>query len=251
MSDKPNNAKEILQEAVRQLYERSSRQRETGNSYLQGGDGQFLGNINQNKYDRDSILNRYGPYGSNYSPTSIHNQYSKYGSPYSQLSINSAYASNPPILFLNGERRGVVSKNRYLTNRIATDIFMHLLEHDIQDLLRGRIPDRISPTTARAYLEAADGTFLGSLERNRFVQDSIFNHFSPYGSRFSPTSIFNRFGNYGSQFSPLSPYNIFTTTPPTIVIDGQPSAYLTKNSFVAGEKVDPDRLEQWLTAHGL
>jgi len=178
--------------------------------------------------------------------------YSQYGSAYSALSINSPYATNPPILFLNGVRRGPVTKNLYQPNRIETEVFLYLLKHDLPALLAGRISDRIpAPTTARAYLRAADGAFLGSLERNRFAQDSILNRFGPYGSQFSPTSIFNQFGTYGGQFSTLSPFNGFTTTPPVIVVDGRDVAYLTQNSFLAGEKVDPEELDSWLMQRGL
>ena len=247
MPDQPDQTKQVLEETLRQLFTRAVSQKGTGNNYLQAGDGQFLGKITDNQYDRDSILNPYGPYGSIYSPTSIHNQYSKYGSPYSTLSLNSFYAANHPILFLGGNRRGVVTKNRFQQNRIDTEVFLHLLNHDLGALLHGQIPDHIPPTTtARAYLQAADGTFLGSLTRNPYAEDSIFNKFGPYGNQFSPTSIFNQFSNYGGQFSALSPYNSFTSTPPVIILNDRQVAYLTKNMYLAGEKVDSDQLTEWV-----
>lgn len=46
-------------------------------------DGQFLGNLNANRFDPNSISNPYGQYGSRYSPNSINNPYSAYGNPYS------------------------------------------------------------------------------------------------------------------------------------------------------------------------
>jgi hypothetical protein len=249
--DQPDKTKQVLQEALQQLYGRAAAIPGHRRNYLQGGDGQFLGTITDNAFDRESIVNQYGPYGSKYSPTSIHNQYSKYGSPYSTLSINSPYATNPPILYLNGERRGPVSKNPYLQNRIPAEVFLDALEHDLPTLVAGQMPNRVpEPTGARAYLRAGDGTFLGSLDRNDFAYDSIFNHFGPYGSEFSPTSIFNEFGIYGGEFSTLSPFNSFTTTPPVIVIDRRDVAYLTKNTFLPGAKVDPDNLDQWLKKHG-
>ena len=49
-------------------------------------DGTFLGTLNENTYDSNSIYNEYGTYGSKYSAKSILNQYGNYGSDYSALS---------------------------------------------------------------------------------------------------------------------------------------------------------------------
>lgn len=59
---------------------------------LYAPDGQFLGNVNSNRYDPNSIANPYGQYGSPYSPNSINNPYGQYGSPYSPNSVNNPYA---------------------------------------------------------------------------------------------------------------------------------------------------------------
>ncbi len=56
---------------------------------------------------------------------------------------------------------------------------------------------------------ADDGTYLGTLSRNRFHPESTGNRFGEYGSRFEEDSINNRFGRYGSRFSPYSPNNRF------------------------------------------
>ena len=58
---------------------------------LYARDGTYLGEMNANPYDANSISNPYGKYGSPYSPTSIKNPYSKYGSPYSTESVNNPY----------------------------------------------------------------------------------------------------------------------------------------------------------------
>lgn len=58
---------------------------------LYAKDGTYLGEMNSNPYDANSINNPYGKYGSPYSPTSIKNPYSKYGSPYSTESVNNPY----------------------------------------------------------------------------------------------------------------------------------------------------------------
>jgi hypothetical protein len=43
--------------------------------------GQFLGNLNSNRFDPNSVANPYGPHGSRFAPDSINNPYT-YGSPY-------------------------------------------------------------------------------------------------------------------------------------------------------------------------
>jgi hypothetical protein len=46
-------------------------------------DGQFLGVINDNSFDSDSIANRFGTYGSPFSSHSIWNDFGTYGSSFS------------------------------------------------------------------------------------------------------------------------------------------------------------------------
>jgi hypothetical protein len=54
-------------------------------------DGKYLGNLNSNQYDPNSVANPYGRYGSPYSPDSINNPYGQYGNPYSPNSVNNPY----------------------------------------------------------------------------------------------------------------------------------------------------------------
>lgn len=58
--------------------------------------GKYLGNLNSNQYDQNSVSNPYGRYGSEYSQDSINNQYGQYGSQYSNDSVNNPYATNAP-----------------------------------------------------------------------------------------------------------------------------------------------------------
>jgi hypothetical protein len=77
-------------------------------------DGTFLGTLNENRYDTNSIYNEYGTYGSPYSIQSIFNQYGSYGSDYSNLSPFNNYANNPPGLYDRyGNFYGTLSTNRY------------------------------------------------------------------------------------------------------------------------------------------
>lgn len=66
--------------------------------YIVSPNGQYLGNLNSNRYDPNSVANPYGRYGSRYSPDSINNPYGQYGSPYSPYSANNPYATQPPAI---------------------------------------------------------------------------------------------------------------------------------------------------------
>lgn len=53
--------------------------------------GQYLGNLNENRYDPNSVANPYGRYGNPYSPDSINNPYGRYGNPYSPNSAHNPF----------------------------------------------------------------------------------------------------------------------------------------------------------------
>ena len=77
-------------------------------------DGIFLGTLNENAYDSNSIYNEYGTYGSKYNAKSIFNQYGNYGSDYSSLSPFNQYSTSPPGLYdRQGNFCGTLSVNRY------------------------------------------------------------------------------------------------------------------------------------------
>jgi hypothetical protein len=245
---KDDQTKELLEKILADLYaKQASVGTPYGDSYLTAQDGQFLGKITDNQYDKDSILNEYGPYGSQYSTTSIFNEYSLYGSPYGQYSVNNPYCSTPPKLVINGTLLGFVTKNQYVANAIPTEGFLYTLRHDIQSLLAGQIIQ--SQVQARqmsgdSFIQAADGTFLGSLRPNTYDQDSIFNRYGPYGNRYSQTCIFNRYGQYGGRYSSLGPFNPHTSTPPQVYHGGRAFAYLTVNTRLK-PRIDPDEIMDW------
>ena len=60
-------------------------------------DGTYLGRVNSNPYDPESISNPYGQYGNPYSPNSINNPYGIYGNPYSPNSVTNPYSSSTNI----------------------------------------------------------------------------------------------------------------------------------------------------------
>jgi hypothetical protein len=59
-------------------------------------DGKYLGEYSENRFDRNSISNHYGRYGSRYSQDSINNPYSKYGNRNSWQSPYNPYVISTP-----------------------------------------------------------------------------------------------------------------------------------------------------------
>ena len=57
--------------------------------------GTYLGNLNANRYDPNSVANPFGQYGSRFSPNSINNPFGQYGSPFSPNSATNPYAVGP------------------------------------------------------------------------------------------------------------------------------------------------------------
>lgn len=242
----------ILEQMLASLYQQQSGLTAPARSYLIAQDDQFLGNINSNRLDRDSITNQYGPYGSPYSATCIFNSYSQYGSRYGQFSLNNPYTSTPPRLFLQGKYVGVVTANRFLPDRIDNSDFLYAIKHDIDALANGSIRSATDvvprPPYRRAFLQGADGVFLGSLVPNEFDPSSIFNDYGSFGSTFSQTSIFNNLSPYGSDFSPKSAFNPVATSPPSIKVGTHRIAFLTANESI-GPRVDPSTIRQWSAAN--
>ena len=74
----------------------------TGGGEIYAKDGTYLGKLNSNRYDPESVSNPYGRYGSRHSPTSINNPYSVYGSRYSSQSARNPYTTTPPVVIYDG-----------------------------------------------------------------------------------------------------------------------------------------------------
>ena len=243
-----DKTKEILEQILADLYQKQATTGPTSaTSYLRAQDEQFLGTITSNTFDTNSILNKYGPFGSPYSTTSIFNEYSDYGSRYGSNSVKNPYCATPPKLIIGGRLLGYVTVNPYVSDKIDTETFLYTLRNDIRMLLAGRIvasSREIRQQKGESFIEAGDGSLLGRLNPNRWDEKSIFNRFGIYGSNYSPSSIFNRFSTYGNQFSSLSPYNRFSTNPPKLYVKGKFVAFLTKNQ-TKHPRVDPDDLLSW------
>src|SRR5690606_34714574 len=68
-------------------------QKKSSQSFIEAGDGTFLGKLNPNKFDQDSIFNRFGAYGNKFSQSSIFNKFSTYGNQFNQLSPYNKFSS--------------------------------------------------------------------------------------------------------------------------------------------------------------
>lgn len=94
---------------------------------LIAADQTYIGTISKNRYDAQSIMNEYGPYGGQYSALSIFNQYGKYGGQYSQLSPFNPYSTTPPKIVSGSHVLGHLTANQYTPNRVDINEFLFWL----------------------------------------------------------------------------------------------------------------------------
>lgn len=105
--------------------------------HLYGGQNhdEYLGCLNCSNYDKNSIWNEYGTYGSSYNSKSIWNEYGTYGSEYNSNSPWNAYASNPPVVVdKEGNFYGYFTVNEYKDKR--ADFGLALTIYKYYDLIR-------------------------------------------------------------------------------------------------------------------
>jgi len=86
--------------------------------------GVFLGNVNRNRFDVNSLVNQYGQHGSRFAAESIFNKYSQYGSPYGSESPYNKFSTTPPVFVKDGKSLGYLTVNQYLTPRLDPDDFI-------------------------------------------------------------------------------------------------------------------------------
>lgn len=85
--------------SARQFLEGGSRAGGQNTPYLvDRKTGRYLGNLNANSYDPNSVNNPYGVHGNSYNYNSVNNPYGPYGNPYSNSSVNNPYATNAPAI---------------------------------------------------------------------------------------------------------------------------------------------------------
>jgi len=67
-----------------------------GSPYLVSPQGQYLGNLNSNRFDPNSVANQFGRYGSRFSPDSINNEFGRWGSRFSPDGVRNPFATGGP-----------------------------------------------------------------------------------------------------------------------------------------------------------
>ena len=88
--------------------------------------------------------------------------------------------------------------------------------------------------TAEIYgVESGSYVYLGLLNSNQFMSNSVLNEFGSYGSKYSSTSIFNTYSTWGSPYSSASACNHFAgdLSVPSVFWRGQFIGNLTTNSY--------------------
>jgi len=87
---------------------------------LYSNDGKtYLGKITSNTFDKDSIFNEFGTYGSKFQSKSIWNSFGDYGSDFSDNSSFNKFATKPPKIILDGKVIGYLTVNNTLANAIS------------------------------------------------------------------------------------------------------------------------------------
>ncbi len=98
----------------------------------------YLGCLNCDSYNTNSIWNAYGTYGSSYNSKSIWNSYGSYGSEYSSTSPFNSYASDPPVIVdRDGGFYGYFTVNEYKNKR--ADFKLVLIIYKNYDLIRSDV----------------------------------------------------------------------------------------------------------------
>ena len=92
--------------------------RDLAGARLVAQDGQYLGALTS-EFARGSVLNEFGPHGSEHSDSSIWNPHGRYGSEFSPLSPHRLRAPTPPRIVRGDTVLGYLSVNARLRPRVS------------------------------------------------------------------------------------------------------------------------------------
>ena len=81
-------------------------------------DGQFLGNVNDDRFDPNSIANRYGTHGNRHNSYTIWSRYGTYSGTYMSLSPWNDFTTTPPIIFFSDDTFIFVTANSSISPAI-------------------------------------------------------------------------------------------------------------------------------------
>ena len=108
--------------------------------HLFGGQNhdEYLGCLNCNNFDKNSIWNEFGIYGNRFNSTSIWSQFGTYGNEFNMYSPWNAYGTNPPIVVDNdGHFYGYFTINEYRAQRAQFDLALTIYKY--YDLIRSDV----------------------------------------------------------------------------------------------------------------
>lgn len=108
--------------------------------HLYGGQNHdvYLGCLNCDSYNSNSIWNEYGTYGNSYNSKSIWNEYGTYGNEYNSYSPWNEYSNSPPVVVdKEGNFYGYFTLNEYKSKR--ADFGLALTIYKYYDLIRNDV----------------------------------------------------------------------------------------------------------------
>jgi hypothetical protein len=103
-------------------------------------------------------------------------------------------------------------------------------------------PQDLISLDGKLELYAQNGQFLGLLSSDRHDPNSIINP-RTYGNAHNINSIYYEHGIYGGQYGQHSPYNYCCLYPPTLILQQQYVALVSKNKHILDRNltiIDPD-----------
>ena len=90
----------------------------------------YLGCLTCDKFDSDSIWNKFGLYGSKFNAQSIWNKFGKYGGSFNDYSPFNKFARNPPILVgENGKFYGYFTADKFYNKRTNSRLANSITEN--------------------------------------------------------------------------------------------------------------------------
>jgi len=92
----------------------------------------FLGCLTCSEFDRSSVHNEFGDFGSRFSRVSIWNSFGDYGGSFSRYSPCNRFASNPPVVVdRDGGFYGYLTLNSTKAGRITDRAVLDWLENEV------------------------------------------------------------------------------------------------------------------------
>ena len=91
----------------------------------------YLGCLNCDKYNTNSIWNIYGTFGSKYNANSIWNKYGTYGSKYNEFCPWNKYSNDPPVIVdSDGKFYGYFTLNKNTSKRADFRLVQTIYEYN-------------------------------------------------------------------------------------------------------------------------